>query len=233
MYFTTYTYNVLGQSGLLLRDLKLAQQNKLSPKAAITTQVIGCLFGALLNYVMMLSIVKNQSDILKAIDGTNIWSGANVQYFNSQAIAWSIAPKMFSIGAKYQWVTIGYLVGFLCPLPFYIMHRIFPKQRIWSYINTSIIVWYLGYLFIGINASVTIYYMIGVFGQFYLRKYRPKYFVRWNYLISAAMDGGTQVLVFLLTFAVAGGSGKARPFPTWAGNPDGNVDHCMVNPANG
>lgn len=54
MYFTTYTYNGISQGQLLLRDLKLAQQNKLSPKATFVTQIIGCVMGALLNYVMMI-----------------------------------------------------------------------------------------------------------------------------------------------------------------------------------
>ena len=85
----------------------------------------------------------------------------------------------------------------------------------------------------GINSSIWSYYIIGVFGQYFLRKYRPRYFVKWNYLVSAAMDGGTQVLVFLLTFAVDGGSGTARPFRVWAGNHANNVDYCMYNPANG
>jgi len=56
-----------------------------------------------------------------------------------------------------------------------------------------------------------------------------------NYLVSAALDGGTQVLVFIFTFAVFGGSGKAVNFPVWAGNPDTdvhNIDYCKVNPAN-
>ena len=54
-------------------------------------------------------------------------------------------------------------------------------------------------------------------------------------LLIAALDGGTQVMVFIFTFAVFGGSGKSVPFPTWAGNPGGNhnIDYCMVNPANG
>ena len=140
---------------------------------------------------------------------------------------------MFSIGARYQWVSAAYLVGFLVPLPFYIMHKFFPHQRIWSYLNLSIILWYMGYLVIGINSSVFTYFIIGAIGQFYLRKYRPKYFIKWNYLVSAALDGGTQVMVFLLSFAVAGASGTARPFPTWAGNHQNNVDYCMYNPANG
>jgi hypothetical protein len=182
---------------------------------------------------MMITIVQNQATILRSVEGTSIWSGANIQMFNTLAIAWSIAPKMFSVGARYQWVTLAYLIGFVVPLPFYIMHRLRPQQRIWSYLNLSIILWYLGYLFVGINSSILSYYAIGIFGQFYLRKYRPKYFVKWNYLVSAAMDGGTQVLLFLLTFALAGGSGKSHPFPAWAGNHQDNVDYCMYNPLNG
>jgi len=40
-------------------------------------------------------------------------------------------------------------------------------------------------------------------------------------------------MVFVLSFAVAGASGVSRPFPNWWGNDGGNVDRCMVNPANG
>ncbi|KAK5991876.1 Sexual differentiation process isp4-like protein [Cladobotryum mycophilum] len=229
MYFTTYTYNALSQGFLLLRDLKLAQQNKLSPKATFVSQVIGCVVGALLNYVMMITIIENQAPIIKSAEGTNVWSGQNVQQFNTLAIAWAIAPKMFSVGARYQWVTLAYLIGFLAPLPFYIMHRLFPHQRIWSYLNTAIILWYLGYLFVGLNASTTSYYILGAFGQLYLRRYRPQWFVKWNYLISAALDGGTQVMVFIATFAVFGGSGKAVDFPTWAGNHPNNLDYCKFS----
>lgn len=55
-------------------------------------------------------------------------------------------------------------------------------------------------------------------------------------ILSAALDGGTQVLVFVLTFAVDGGSGNAVAFPAWAGNNYAgasyvNYDYCAVNPA--
>lgn len=50
-------------------------------------------------------------------------------------------------------------------------------------------------------------------------------------LLLGAMDGGAQIMVFILSFAVYGASGTSRPFPTWWGNPDQNVDyvdHCAV-----
>lgn len=64
------------------------------------------------------------------------------------------------------------------------------------------------------------FFGLGFLAQFFLRKYRPVIFNKYNYITSAALDGGTQTIVFILTFAVFGGSGVARPFPTWAGNPD-------------
>ena len=92
-------------------------------------------------------------------------------------------------------------------------HQPLLSQQFCRTINTGIVIWYLGYLFIGFNDSVTMYFIVGFFAQWWLRKNRPEYFVKYNYIVSAALDGGTQVMVFILTFAVFGGSGKARPFP--------------------
>jgi hypothetical protein len=144
-----------------------------------------------------------------------------------------MASDIFSVGGKYQWVTIAFLFGFLAPLPLWLANRYFPHP-FFRYINTSIILWQMGYLFVGINSAITMFFLLGFFAQGFLRKKRPELFVKYNYITSAALDGGTQVMVFILTFAVFGGSGKARPFPNWAGNPDTslhNLDYCKVNTA--
>lgn len=46
-------------------------------------QILGTLFGAVINYVLMSSITTQQRDILLSIQGTNIWSGQAIQSFNS------------------------------------------------------------------------------------------------------------------------------------------------------
>ena len=233
LYFTCYTYNALQQGELLAKDLKLAQYAHLPPQCTFLMQILGCIIGALFNWVMMVSIVQNQAPLLTAIQGSNIWSGQNIQQFNTLAIAWSIASDMFSVGARYQWVTLAFLLGFAVPLPLYFAHR-YTGWRAFSYINLSIILWFMGNLFVGVNSSILSFFIVATFSQFWLRKYRPQAFVKYNYLVSAALDGGTQVLVFVFTFAVFGGSGKAVDFPTWVGRPDDthNNDYCMVNPAN-
>lgn len=74
----------MSQAQLLLRDLKIAQYTKLPPRAAFTAQVVGTLLGAVLNFVLMNSIIDNQREILLSVEGTNIWSGQQPQQYNSQ-----------------------------------------------------------------------------------------------------------------------------------------------------
>ena len=236
MYFSVYAYNSFGQGLLLLKDLKLARSAHLSPRCTFTVQLLGSFVGAIFNYIIMQSIIKIQTKVLMSVEGSNIWSGQNLQQYNTLAIAWSIASEMFSIGARYQCVTVAFLLGFIVPIPLWLANRYRPS-RLFSYWNMSIILWYMGDLFVGINCQGTISYAIGFLSQGYFRKRYPKLFVKYNYLLSAAFDGGTQVIVFILSFAVFGGSGKARPFPIWAGNNGGfansrNVDYCMYNAAN-
>lgn len=121
--------------------------------------------------------------------------------------------------------------------------------------------------------------LIALFSQYYLRRYRTcspqslegcddwcadeifscqtgaTWFRKYNYLLSAGLDGGTQFMVFVATFAVFGGSGapvvrsistlmpecgatgvlsdqitllSIQVFPNWALNPAGsNFDYCM------
>jgi OPT family oligopeptide transporter len=176
-YFTCYTYNSLQQGELLAKDIKLAQYVHLPPRCTFLVQVAGAVIGGMFNWVMMVDIVQNQAPLLTSIQGSNIWSGQNIQQFNTLAIAWAIAKDMFSVGARYQWVTLSFLIGFLVPLPFYFGHKLLG-WKMFSYINCSIILWFMGNLFVGINSSILSFFIIAFFSQFYLRKYKPQLFIK-------------------------------------------------------
>ena len=103
LYFTLYGYNSYVQAQLMAKDLKFGQYIKLAPRSLFSAQVIGTCLGAVLNYIMMNSIVKNQKTILLSVEGTNIWSGQNVQQYNTNAVAWGgFSNYMFMAGQKYQ-----------------------------------------------------------------------------------------------------------------------------------
>ncbi|KAI0529874.1 OPT oligopeptide transporter protein-domain-containing protein [Xylaria digitata] len=231
MYFTLFGYNSVLQGISMVQDLKFGQYAKIPPRTTFSAQVVGTLVGSIVNYIMMVEITTNQRDILLSIQGTNIWSGQNIQQFNSQAIAWgALAKEMFSPGSRYALVPIALLLGFLPPLLFHTLHRAYPKVGFWK-INTPIILAYAGFLSVGISSSMLSYFIIGFASQYWLRRYKPEWFIKYNYVLAAAPDGGTQVLVFLLTYTVLGGIGPEVKFPQyWGNNADGNFDYCMRDP---
>ncbi|TID18028.1 OPT superfamily oligopeptide transporter [Venturia nashicola] len=217
MYFVLFGYNSVVQGQLLLRDLKFAQYAHLSPRCTFTVQLV--------------SITTNQRETLLDIKGTSVWSG-QLQSFNSQAIMWGgLANQLFTAGKRYQWLTFSFLIGFALPVPFWIGHKVFPRLRL-DYLNTALIASFIGLLNVGINSVTMPWFIIGAFSQGYLRKKRPNWFIKYNYILSAAMDGGTQVLVFILSFAVFGGSGTQHNFPPYWGNNynSGMYDYCMAPP---
>jgi hypothetical protein len=97
-------------------------------------------------------------------------------------------------------------------------------------INAPILCWYLGYLCVGINSSVMIYFGIALVTQYYVRRYYPDWYMKYNYILSAGLDGGTQVCVLILSWAVFGSAGVEHPFPSyWCNNfGGGHVDYCAV-----
>lgn len=210
---------------------------------------------------MMEKITTEKMEILKAVEGSNIWSGQALQdhsvrppvvtllNWNSQgavhrmltscqalAIAWGgLATELFSIGKRYQMVPLGFLIGVLAPLPLYLLRRFFPESKFdFSYINTAIITGSLANLAHGTHSSFLAYYALGFFSQFYIRKYKTDWFLHYNYIVSAGMDGGAAVIGFILTFTVFGAGGLSVPFPPWFGNNfqgGRNYDYCMKDPA--
>jgi OPT family oligopeptide transporter len=185
MYFVLYGDNTVFQAQLLLRDLKIAQYVKLPPRAAFTAQILGTLLGAVLNYIMMNSIVDNQREILLSVQGTNIWSGQQPQMYNSQAIAWGgLSQELFSTGQRYQWVPRAYVIGLFAPVPFWVIHRYWPKLRA-DYPYTPIIAYTIGYLSNGITSSYLSYFAVAFLSQWWPRTRHPRWFAKYNYIVGA------------------------------------------------
>ncbi|KIY72610.1 OPT superfamily oligopeptide transporter [Cylindrobasidium torrendii FP15055 ss-10] len=227
MYFTMYAYNSTEQGRSFTRDLKIGQYVKLPPRCTFTMQTVGAIIGAMLNYVVMKIVISSNRDILLSVQGTNVWSGAAIQSYNSNAVTWgALAKDLYSPHGRYGIIPLSILIGLVVPIPFYLLHRKYPK---WHFdgVITPMICTQIGALSTGINSSVFGTFILCCVSQFWIRKYHPKWFRKYNFLMSAALDGGTEVMVFVYSFAVGGAGGRVVDMPHWALNPVGNPDYCM------
>ncbi|KIM91664.1 hypothetical protein PILCRDRAFT_810948 [Piloderma croceum F 1598] len=229
MYAALYGSQPTIQGMALLQDLKLGQYIKIPPRVNFLVQILGCVVGALLNYATMLSVINSQRPALLTISGTRLWSGQNAQAYNSNAIAWgALGPEMFGAGKTYHMVPVALAVGCFLPIPGYILHRFWPKNIIFRNLNTGIIIQFSCYMYIGINSPITTWIVIGIISQYVVRRRFPRMFTKYNYIVAGALDGGTQVISFILNLAVFGAVGNAHLFPEWWGN-DLNLsaDRCL------
>ncbi|PPQ96839.1 hypothetical protein CVT26_006008 [Gymnopilus dilepis] len=234
MYANLFGNSTSFQTLYLLQDLKLGQYTKVPPRMTFFAQMAGSIIGSIFNYTMMRVIVANNREVLKDPIGTRVWSGWIVQQYNSASVAMgALGKELFSIGqpAGYWIIPFAMLIGLFVPLPFWLIWRWSdPDSRLaraMKYVNVPIITLYIGFLPYSVNGQWWSCLVIGVFSQWWLRTRRPRWFVKYNYLMSAALDGGSQVILFVLSFAVFGASGNAVAFPTWWGNPATlSVDRC-------
>ncbi|KAJ7643182.1 peptide transporter MTD1 [Mycena rosella] len=227
MYFTLYGFSTVEQALALVQDLKRQQYMKIPPRVTFTIQASGAIVGGLLNYVIMKVIISTHREVLLDVQGSNVWSGLEIQAFNAEAVSWgALGNILYAPSGRYAIVPFSILIGLAVPLPFWLAHRFFPTLGA-NRVITPIICSALGWCSGRINSSTFTLFLLGIFSQYYLRRYRPRWFRKYNYLLSAALDGGTQVMIFVFTFAVGGGSGKVVNMPHWALNPIGNPDYCM------
>jgi hypothetical protein len=176
MYFELYSGTALGQAAVMLSDLKLGQYTKLPPRITFTVQIIGTSVGALLNYVIMQSVVNNERTILLDSQGTRTWSGQQVQSYNANAVLWgALGKEIYGPSGPYFIVPMGIVIGLFLPiLPWFLFRRF---QWGWlRQVNTAVLSYYLGGLAGGTNGYINTWMAIGLTSHFYLRRYHAGFF---------------------------------------------------------
>ncbi|KAK0220366.1 OPT oligopeptide transporter protein-domain-containing protein [Armillaria fumosa] len=226
LYFSMWSHDVVATSINLAGDLKIGQYTKVPPHVMFLTQVWGTIL------VVMISVVDKQREILTDPAGTAVWSGKTLQSLNSAAVTWSLAKQLYGSNGPYLIVPLGLLIGMV---PTFFQWLIWKRWPIIGSVKVDsiilpIIYYYSSYMSSGQTSMITSCIIVGLVSQLWLRRHHPVWYRKYNYILGGALDGGAQVMIFILSFAVFGASNVEKPFPKWAGNPaNGNADYCNGN----
>ncbi|KAI8054368.1 OPT oligopeptide transporter protein-domain-containing protein [Syncephalis plumigaleata] len=209
MLFKVYGTSMVSRSLSLVADMKL-----------------GDLIGVLINHGMLAWILNTKRSLLsgRVHDNTGGWDARNTKLFHSSAIIWNVigAGGVFGSNSPYRPLLFVLLAGFLLPIPFYLLYRRYPNSA-WRLVNLPL-------LALGANAvprlpaNFLVSSMVVAFvSQFVIRRLFNRAWKRYNYVIGAALDTGTQlaaIIVFTLLSSVV--------FPVWWGNAKPSAEHCNL-----
>ncbi|KAI8576592.1 hypothetical protein K450DRAFT_256344 [Umbelopsis ramanniana AG] len=228
--FKCYGYMAMAQCLGLVSDLKLGLYMKIPPKCMFAAQFYGTILGGIVNYVVLKIILAAKRPVLQGIipDPTGQWTGRSSSIFYASSIIWgAVGPaRLFGPDSQFPGMNWAFLVGIVLPLPFWFLYKRFPKSKIpWKMVNVPVILGGAGFApQVPTNILITSF-ICGFVSQFYLYRRHHSWWAKYNYVLSAALDSGT-FICSLFIFICINGINSSVHFPTWAGNPEGNVEYC-------
>ena len=102
---------------------------------------------------------------------------------------------------RYHWVLYFFLIGALLPIPFYILACRYPAS-FWRYVNIPVCFAGLAQLPPATGINYSSWAAVGAFFQWFIRRRHFRWWLRFNYILSAGLDVGVSLGAVLVFFAL-------------------------------
>ncbi|KAG0142146.1 hypothetical protein CROQUDRAFT_50677 [Cronartium quercuum f. sp. fusiforme G11] len=215
MMFTMLGSTIVTKCTMTLSDLKLGQSMRLSGLSVALAQCFGTLMGGVVHLGTMRSILDRQRDVLLLRNGDGIYTGWMLTSFTAQSTTWGLfSRRLYLPGQKYEILPYCLIAGFVLPIPIFLLHKWKPKAG-FNRLNISLFASSIFNCIKGATSGRMTAMVIGFYTQYYIRKYHFGWYQKYNYTISAALDGGTEMAILLLTILFQGGIGITLKMPTY------------------
>lgn len=183
-------------------DLKLGHYMKVPPRVMFKVQCVAAAVGTVVSVAVQDWVYNTIPDVCtdEQKDGYTCTSSRT---FATASLIWGgVGPqRMFSPGAPYSGLLWFFLVGALAPIPFYFLARRYPLS-FWRYVNIPVFFAGTGAMPPATGSNFASWALVGFVFNYFIRKYRTGFWMRYNYIISAGMDAGVAVAMVVVFFAV-------------------------------
>ncbi|KNE98959.1 hypothetical protein PSTG_07803 [Puccinia striiformis f. sp. tritici PST-78] len=223
LWFSIFSATCATISLLMAKDIKMMIYTKVPPRKGFLAQICGTIIGVFVNQIVMQIIVAGNEEALISPTASGQFSGVSSQALFNEVSTWSLfSSELYAPGKRYFFIPASLLIGFVAPLPFLFIEKTWPKS-VFGKFNVPLVAGTIQVAINGTTAGRVTAMIVGFASQYYFRIYRPQLFTDYNHVLSAALDGGTQISVLLLSFA----TGKVK-LPNYLLNPAAPLlrDYC-------
>ncbi len=214
--FKVLSTDVVGQGLYFAQDMKLAHYIKIPPRTLFFAQGLATILGALTQVGVTLWMLGNVDGICGE-NQPNGFSCPNGRTVFSSSVIWGLVgpARLYSVGQIYSPLLHFFWIGLIAPPITWLIWKKTGKDWIgkinWPLIFTGT---YNVPPATGINYSS--WYIVNlIFNKILYRRYYA-WWMKYNYVLAAALDTGLALSGIVIFFAVT--YGPNVQFPNWWGN---------------
>ncbi|CAB4289892.1 unnamed protein product [Prunus armeniaca] len=220
--FKTYGYMSMAQAVSFLNDFKLGHYMKIPPRSMFLVQFIGTILAGTINLAVAYWLLNSITNI--CVDDPHSdspWTCPSDRVFFDASVIWGLAgPKRIfgtlGIYGAMNWFFLGGAVG---PVIVWVLHKAYPKQNWIRLINLPVLLGATGSMPPATALNYNSWIIVGTIFNFFVFRYRKKWWQRYNYVLSAALDAGLAFMAVLLYLSV----GMENKSVAWWGT---SGEHC-------
>ncbi|VFQ75186.1 unnamed protein product [Cuscuta campestris] len=204
--FKTFGYISMTQAVSFLNDFKLGHYMKIPPRSMFIVQIVGTVVAGTINIGVAWWLLTSVHNICQdnLLPPNSPWTCPNDRVFFDASVIWGlIGPKrIFGSLGRYGALNWCFLGGAVGPLVVWLVQKAFPTRRWISLINLPVILSTTAYMPPATSLNFNSWIFVGTVFNLFVFRYRRKWWQRYNYVLSAALDAGLAFMAVILYFCL-------------------------------
>ncbi|KAF8552645.1 small oligopeptide transporter, partial [Imleria badia] len=200
MLFQGWGYITLTHALTFASDFKLGHYMKISPRPMFWAQVVATVAAGTVQLGVQAWMFTNIPDLCSPTQKDGFIC-PYTEAAGTGSIVWGvIGPmRMFSPGQLYSALTCWFFIGAAFPVIAYVIHLRWPNSFI-RYVNFPIIFNAPSAMFFASGLNYVPWVIVGFVFQYHIRRRHFSWWIKYNYVLSAALDAGLACAVILIFF---------------------------------
>ncbi|XP_078150389.1 oligopeptide transporter 4-like [Carex rostrata] len=204
--FKVYGHMSMSQAIAFLSDFKLGHYMKIPPKSMFLVQFVGTIFAGTINISVAWWLLGSIHNICQdnLLPPDSPWTCPGDRVFFDASVIWGLVGPRHIFGplgnyAALNWFFVGGAIG---PVIVWLFHRVFPSQSWIPMINLPVV--FGGAIIPPATAlNLNMWIAVGTVFNFFVFRYRKKWWERYNYVLSAALDAGVAFMAVAIYFCLS------------------------------
>ncbi|KAG6536896.1 oligopeptide transporter 4-like [Zingiber officinale] len=223
--FKVFGYMSMAQAVSFLSDFKLGHYMKIPPKSMFLVQFIGTVIAGTINLGVAWWLLGSIEHICEPhnLPDNSPWTCPSDRVFFDASVIWGLVGprRIFGPHGNYGSLNWFFLGGAVGPFIVWLLHKAFPSQSWIPLVNLPVLLGATGMMPPATSLNFSAWITVGTVFNFFVFRYRKKWWERYNYILSAGLDAGLAFMGVLLYFTL---SMESRSISWWGTN----GEHCLL-----